>query len=204
MARRIVVGCSGASGMPIALEVLRCLRKAGEESADEREQIEIHLIYTQSARMTLLEETAITEQEFRALADAVYENENIGAATASGSFQTEGMIIVPCSMKTAAGICCGYSENLLLRTADVMLKERRKLVLVTRECPFSTIHLRNLYELSQMGAVILPPMLTYYNHPHSVEDCTKHITGKILDQFGIICDGYQRWNGMEREKIKEG
>lgn len=195
MRKRMIVGVSGASGMPIALEVLRRLRKAGAET---------HLIYTRGALMTLSQETKVTEQEFCALADVVYDNENIGAAPASGTFPADGMIVVPCSMKTAAGIHCGYSENLLLRAADVTLKERRKLVLVARECPFSTIHLRNLYELSQMGAVILPPMLTYYQNPVSVEELTGQIAGKILDQFEISCDGYFRWSGMETLKQREG
>ncbi len=105
------------------------------------------------------------------------------------------MIVVPCSMKTAAGICSGYSDNLLLRAADVCMKERRKLVLVARESPLSTIHLRNLYELSQMGAVILPPMLTYYNHPASLEDCTRCTVSRVLAQFGLDEESYE-WSGM--------
>jgi 4-hydroxy-3-polyprenylbenzoate decarboxylase len=107
----------------------------------------------------------------------------------------DGMIIVPCSMKTVAGIASGYSDNLLLRAADVMLKERRKLVLVARESPLSTIHLRNLYELSQMGAIILPPMLTYYDHPQSIEACTAHMADRILSQFGLDERAYE-WEGM--------
>lgn len=131
------------------------------------------------------------------MADYVYDNQNIGAAPASGSFRTDGMIVVPCSMKTAAGIASGYSDNLLLRAADVTLKERRRLVLVARECPLSTIHLRNLYELSRYGAVILPPVLSFYNHPDSLDCCIRHITGKILDMFGLEGEGYRRWEGMD-------
>ena len=107
------------------------------------------------------------------------------------------MIVVPCSMKTAAGIHSGYSDNLLLRAADVCLKERRKLVLVARESPLSTLHLRNLYELSQMGAVILPPMLTYYQRPSSLEDCTRHMVQRILSQFDLDDTAYE-WRGMEK------
>jgi 4-hydroxy-3-polyprenylbenzoate decarboxylase len=129
------------------------------------------------------------------MADICYENDSIGARPASGSFRMDGMIIVPCSMKTVAGIASGYSDNLLLRAADVMLKERRKLVLVARESPLSTIHLRNLYELSQMGAVILPPMLTYYDHPQSIEACTAHMADRILSQFGLDERAYE-WEGM--------
>lgn len=189
MRRRLVVGISGGSGMPIALELLRQLK--------ENPEVETHLMYTRGAELTLAQETGVTPAELDALADVVYDNRNIGAGPASGTFQTMGMVVVPCSMKTAAGICSGYSENLLLRAADVTLKERRKLVLVARECPLSTIHLRNLLELSQMGVEILPPMLTYYNHPKTLEDCTRHIVGKILDRFGIEGDHFRRWEGME-------
>lgn len=187
--RRLLVGVSGATGIPIALELLGQLKKVPE--------IETHLIYTRGARLTLKTESSLTEEELCALADVVYENENIGAGPASGSWESTGMVIVPCSMKTAAGICSGYSDNLLLRAADVTLKERRRLVLVARECPLGTIHLRNLYELSQMGAVILPPMMAYYHQPQSVEDCTRQIVGKILQQFDISAEGFRRWKGME-------
>lgn len=191
--KRIVVGISGASGMPIALEVLRQLR-------GHREMWETHLVYTRGAQLTLSQETGCTPKELEELADCVYDNENIGAAPASGSFRTEGMIIVPCSMKTVAGIASGYSDNLLLRAADVTLKERRRLVLVTRECPFGTIHLRNMYELSRMGAVILPPVLSFYNHPDSLECCIRHIAGKALDFFGLEGEGYARWEGMDEDR----
>lgn len=136
-------------------------------------------------------------EDISRLADTVYDNENIGAAIASGSFQTIGMVVAPCSMKTVAGIHSGYSDNLLLRAADVILKERRKLVLVARECPLSTIHLRNLYELSQMGAVVLPPVLSYYHHPDSLDAAVNHIVGKILDQFGLDAPHFTRWGGAE-------
>lgn len=187
--KRLLVGISGATGIPIAVTLLRQLKNIPD--------IETHLIYTRGARMTLQTESSLTEAELCALADVVYDNQNIGAGPASGSWESLGMVIVPCSMKTVAGINCGYSDNLLLRAADVTLKERRKLVLVARECPLGTIHLRNMYELSRMGAVILPPMMAYYNHPQSVEDCTCHIVGKILQQFGISAENFKRWEGME-------
>lgn len=186
MKRRIIVGISGASGIPIAAEVLRQLKKIPD--------IETHLMYTRGAEMTIPLETELTMEDIRGLADVVYENSNIGAGPASGTFRTIGMVIVPCSMKTLAGIVSGYSDNLLLRAADVTLKERRKLVLVTRECPLGTLHLRNMYEASQLGAVILPPVLSYYNHPDSLEDCTRHIAGKILDQFELESEGMKRWS----------
>lgn len=189
--RRIVVGMSGASGAPLTVELLKELKSIPEA--------ETHFVYTKGAEETLRQETGITMEEMAALADVVYDNSHIGAAIASGSFRTEGMLVVPCSMKTAAGIASGYSENLLLRAADVILKERRKLVLAVRECPLSSIHLRNLLELSQAGAVILPSVLTYYQHPESVSDLTRHMVGKLLDQFGLDCGGFRRWDGSNAD-----
>lgn len=185
--KRLIVGISGASGAPIAVELLKCIKPHGIES---------HLIITKGGYMTIQQETGLTALQFEALADVVYDNSNIGATLASGSYKTAGMVIVPCSMKTVAGINSGYSDNLLLRAADVTLKERRKLVLVTRECPLSTIHLRNMYELSQTGVVVLPPVLSYYNRPITVEDCTRHMVGKILDQFGLDSELFRRWEGL--------
>lgn len=191
---RLVIGISGASGVPVAVEILRQLRHS---------EMETHLVYTRGAEMTLSQETTLTREELNAMADVVYDNANIGAAIASGTFRTAGMIVAPCSMKTVAGIVSGYSDNLLLRAADVTIKERRKLVLVARETPLSTIHLRNLYEISRMGAVVIPPVLSYYNHPDSVEACTAHIAGKVLDQFGIEGEHFCRW-GEEGRVGEEG
>lgn len=187
MKQRLIVGISGASGAPLAAALLKALREA---------PVETHLIVTKGGEMTLRQECGMGLEDAAALADVVYDNENIGAAVASGSYQTMGMVVVPCSMKTAAGIHAGYSDNLLLRAADVVLKERRKLVLVARESPLSTLHLRNLYELSQMGAVILPPMLCYYNHPVSVADATNHVVARILDHFGLEAPVSRRWEGL--------
>ena len=188
MKKRLIIGVSGASGAPLAVALLKALRET---------EVETHLIVTRGGEMTLQQECGMTLPELQALADVCYDNDNIGAAVASGSFRTMGMIVVPCSMKTVAGIHSGYSDNLLLRAADVCLKERRKLLLVARECPLSTLHLRNMYELSQMGAMILPPVLSYYNHPQSIEDATNHIVGKILDQFELDAPDFRRWEGME-------
>lgn len=188
MKRRLVVGVSGASGAPLAVMLLEELKKIQE--------IESHLVISHGGELTIHQETDRTLEEVKALADVVYDNHDIGASIASGSFRTMGMVVVPCSMKTAAGIVSGYSDNLLLRAADVVLKERRKLILVPRECPFGTIHLRNLYDLSQMGAVVIPPMLSYYNHPESIKDCTRHIVGKVMDQLDLDMEGFRRWNGM--------
>ena len=184
--KRIIIGMSGASGIPVAVELLRQLKNIPD--------IESHLIYTKSAEMTIPLEAELSLEEICNLASVVYDNSNIGAGPASGTFRTIGMAVVPCSMKTLAGIVSGYSDNLLLRAADVTLKERRKLVLVTRECPLGTVHLRNMYEASQLGAVILPPVLSYYNHPETLHDCTEHIVGKILDQFDLESGSMRRWS----------
>lgn len=188
MKDRIVVGISGASGAEVAVEMLRQLKK--------HQSVESHLIYSKAAEMTIKHETKYTLEEICAMADVVYENENIGAGPASGSFKTKGMIIIPCSMKTVAGIACGYSDNLLLRAADVILKERRKLVMAVRECPFSTIHLENMTKLSSMGAVIMPMVLSFYNHPDSVNACVNHLVCKMLDQFDIEGESFVRWEGI--------
>ncbi len=185
MKNRIVIGMSGASGAPLAVELLRQLER--------QEAFETHLVVTEGAMRTLAAETKLSPEQLFALADRVYDNGDLGAAIASGSFRTAGMAVVPCSMKTLAGIANGFSENLLLRAADVTLKERRRLVVVPRETPMSVVHLRNLYELGMMGAVVLPPMLSYYHHPTELSDCTRHIVGKILDQFSIDGEGYRRW-----------
>lgn len=185
--KRIIVGISGASGAPIAIELLKALQSISD--------VETHLIYTYGAERTLLQETNYSLKEIEELADVVYDNHNIGAALASGSYKTEAMVVVPCSMKTVAGIVSGYSDNLLLRAADVVVKERRRLVLVTRECPLSPIHLRNMLELANMGVSILPPVLSYYNHPETIQDATNHVVGKILDTLGMEYGKFHRWNG---------
>ncbi|EGB15601.1 3-octaprenyl-4-hydroxybenzoate carboxy-lyase [Pseudodesulfovibrio mercurii] len=186
--KRLVVGVSGASGAALAVGLLRALGSLPDWEA--------HLVVSRSGARTLLHETGFPEAGVTALAATAYDREDIGAAIASGTFRTEGMVIVPCSMKTAAGVACGYSDNLLLRAADVTLKERRKLVVVARETPLSRIHLRNLSILAEVGAVIMPPMLTYYTHPCTVADMTGHMVGKILNEFGIEYSGLKRWNGQ--------
>ena len=186
MKKRLIVGMSGASGAPLTIELLQQMQAY-------RDTIEVHFVMTRGAQMTLRQETDYTEEQLYQLADKVYDNDNIGDGPASGSFRTMGMVVVPCSMKTLAGIVSGYSDNLLLRAADVTLKEHRKLVLVPRECPLSTIHLRNMYEAGQAGAVIIPPVLSYYNRPESLSDCTTHIVGKILDQFDLESTDFHRW-----------
>jgi len=182
---RMVIGISGASGTPIAA---RLLKRVSEE-----ERWETHLVISRGGEMTIQMESTESLEEMKALADAVYDNDNVGAAIASGTFRTCGMVVVPCSMKTVAGIASGFSDNLLLRAADVTLKENRPLVLVAREMPLNQIHLKNLSVLAQMGVVIMPPMLTFYNKPNSVDDMINHVVGKILDRFSISDKNFCRW-----------
>ncbi len=183
--KRIVVGVSGASGAALAVEVLRILQRA--------EEWEVHLVISKSAEETIRMETALTPDEVGALSDVRYDNADIGAAIASGTFRTEGMLIVPCSMKTLAGVASGYSDSLLLRAADVTLKERRPLVLAVRETPLSAIHLKNMLTVTQAGACIVPPMISYYSSPQTVEEMTRHIAYKLLDRFDVPCEGFFRW-----------
>lgn len=183
--KRMVLGISGASGVILGIELLKSLR--------ENPEWEMHLVVSKGAEETILLETGYKPVEVMGMAHKAYGFDEIGSSIASGTFKTEGMVIVPCSMKTVAGIASGYSENLLLRAADVTLKEGRKLLLVARECPLSAIHLRNMLTLAELGAIIMPPMLTYYNKPQGIEDLNRHIVGKILDRFGIEPYGFKRW-----------
>ena len=194
MKSKLLIGVSGASGAPLTYELLKQLQSY-------RNHVELHLVMSGAGEQTLQQELGMTQEDLKELVDVRYGNDKIGAAPASGSYKMMGMVIVPCSMKTLAGIACGFRENLLLRAADVMLKEHRKLILVTRECPFNSIHLENMLKLSHMGAVILPPMLSYYQHPETVEDCTRHIVGKILDQFDLEMEGFKRWSGEQNDLL---
>ncbi len=187
--QRLIIGVSGASGAPLSLRLLRKLKQIPE--------IETHLIVTHGGVLTIEEECGISADEFCQMADVVYDTKNIGAAIASGTYRTMGMIVCPCSMKTVAGIAHGYSDNLLLRAADVILKEQRKLVLVTRESPLSKIHLDNMAYLAGMPNIyLLPPVISYYSHPQTLEDVEKQIVGRILDRFDIEA-GLKRWAPKE-------
>lgn len=186
--KTIVVGATGASGMPILLQCLKLIGQAQRSAV---------LILSHSAVLTLKQETGLTPDQIEPLVSAVYAPEEIGAPPASGSWKAAGMLIVPCSMKTVAGIHSGYSDNLLLRAADVTLKERRPLVLAARETPMSPIHLRNLHELALLPTVhIVPPMMTFYHHPKTIEEMTYHIAAKLVEPFGIEAKEYRRWTGL--------
>jgi len=183
--KRIIAGVSGASGMPVAVALLEALRLFPEW--------ETHLILSKGAEQTLRCETDLTPDALRALAEYSHDPEDLGASVAGGSFRTEGMVVVPCSMKSLAGIACGYADNLLLRAADVCLKERRPLVLAVRETPLHAVHLANMQRLAAMGAVIMPLMMSFYMRPRSLEDVTRHMAGKLLDVFGLELPGFARW-----------
>ena len=174
---RVIVGITGASGILIAVELLKRLK--------ELENVETHLIITEGGELTIRDETDFDIYEIRRLANTVYDVNEMDASIASGSFLVEGMVIVPCTMKTVAGISSGYCENLLLRAADVCIKENRKLILVPREMPFSRIHLRNMKDLADLGVVIMPPVMTFYNQPATIEGQINHIVNKILLQLGL-------------------
>ena len=179
--RRIIVGVTGTTGVEMSYELLLALRKAG---------CEIHLIVSHSAQMTWDYESRIPLQRMYDLADFVYQEDEMDAVISSGSFVTDGMILMPCSMKTLAGIVAGYAETLILRAADVCLKEGRKVVLVPREMPLGKIHLRNLKEAADCGCVIVPPMLTFYNGAETVREQVRHVVGKVLLQFQIDYDKF--------------
>ena len=186
---RLVVGMTGATGAVLGVRLLEELRR--------REGVQTHLVLSRWARATLKFETGLTVREVTALADVSYSPDDQGAEISSGSFHTDGMVIVPCSMKTLAGIRVGYADGLLARAADVTLKERRRLVLVPRESPLSEIHLDNMLALAKMGAAIVPPMPAFYNHPISVEDVVTHIVDRIFDQIGIPSTTARPWPGMQ-------
>jgi 4-hydroxy-3-polyprenylbenzoate decarboxylase len=183
------VGITGASGVIMGYYLLKALKDAPG--------VETHLIVTDNARAIWEDETDLPFEDLLNLADIQHREDNISASVASGSFETSGMVIIPCSMKSLAGIVSGYAENLVLRAADVCLKENRKLILVPRETPLGKIHIRNLKEASDLGCIIIPPVLTFYNNPGSVSDHIDHIVGKILMQFHLPSKSFNPWNGKD-------
>lgn len=187
---RIIVAVTGATGVEMSRYLMQALKNT--------EHCEVHLIISEGAKLTWALESSAPIEKVYALADKVYNEKNLAAAIASGSCVTDGMVVIPCSMKSLAGIVSGYAENLILRAADVCMKEGRKLVLVPREMPLGRVHLRNLKEAADMGCVIIPPMLTFYSGAQTVEDQIHHITGKILMQFGLEYDRFKSWKGSDR------
>jgi 4-hydroxy-3-polyprenylbenzoate decarboxylase len=183
--RRLIIGISGASGAVYGIRALQVLRDVSD--------IETHLVLSPSAKRTILEETDWDVPAVEALADVVHNHRDIGAALASGSFQTIGMLVAPCSIKSLSGIVHSYSDNLLTRAADVCLKERRRLVLLVRETPLHLGHIELLGQAARYGAVVLPPMPAFYNRPQTVDDIVNHTVGKALDQFDIPQQLFKRW-----------
>lgn len=183
-ARRIIVGITGASGVEYGVELLRALRPL---------DIETHLVMTRAACLTLAHEAELSVSEVRCLADVHHPINAIDAPLASGSFRTEGMIIAPCSIRSLSAIASGVTGDLLTRSADVVLKERRRLVLLVRETPLHSGHLRSMLAATEMGAVIAPPVPAFYTRPKSVEDIVRHTVGRALDLFGIEGGGVRRW-----------
>ena len=186
---RLIVGMTGATGAPLGVALLKALRETGK--------VETHLVMSKWAKATLELETAYSVRDVAAPADVCHSAGDQGATISSGSFHTDGMIVIPCSMKTLAGIRAGYADGLVGRAADVVLKEGRRLVLVPREMPLSTIHLENMLALSRMGVAMVPPMPAYYNHPETIDDVTQHIVTRVMDQFGLQNPLTRRWQGLQ-------
>jgi 4-hydroxy-3-polyprenylbenzoate decarboxylase len=186
--RRIIVGMTGATGALLGIELLRRLQ--------QHRDVQTHLVLSRWARATIHLETGLSVGDVAGLADFVYSSDDQAAAISSGSFLVEAMVVVPCSMKTLAGIRTGYADGLIARAADVTLKERRRLVLVPRETPLSEIHLDNMLALARMGASIVPPMPAFYNQPVTIDDIVGHIVTRIMDQLGIESPTATRWNGL--------
>ena len=184
MTKRIVVGISGASGVIYGVRILGLLKE---------KEFEIHLIISDAGKKNIEIETGYTPSQVEAMADYVYDNRDVGAALASGSFLTGGMVVVPCTIKTLSGIANSYTDNLLVRAADVTLKEKRKLVLVVRETPLHKGHLRLMTMAADMGAHILPPIPSFYHGPKTIDDIINQTIGKIFDYLSIEHDLFRRW-----------
>ena len=183
---RLIIGITGATGTIYGVRLLERLRESG---------VETHLVISRWGARTLLHETPYSREQVEALATVAYAPGDMGASISSGSFRTDGMIIAPCSAKSLAAIAHGYGENLIHRAADVVLKERRKLVLAVREAPLSAIHLENMLALARMGAMVMPPLPAFYNHPRTIDDIVDYTVARLLDQFGVEVAGADRWVG---------
>ena len=195
MTPRLVVGISGASGVVYGVRLLELLRET---------PVETHLVVTRAAQLTLSQETSLRLADVESLADHTYSNQDVGAAIASGSFRTMGMVVAPCSVKSMSEINTGVTSSLLARAADVVLKERRRLVLMVRETPLHRNHLRTMAELAELGAVIAPPVPAFYPNPDSVEALVDQTVGRVLDLFEIESGVVERWTGMSSRTSASG
>ena len=193
MTKRLIVGIAGASGVIYGVRMLEVLKNRG---------IETHLIISEAGKLNIKIETDYEVDEVLAMADVTYSNKQMAASVASGSFRTMGMVIAPCTVKTLSGIAHSYNENLLIRAADVQLKEKRKLALMFRETPLHVGHLRLLTQAAEMGAHIVPPIPAFYHHPKTIDDIINQSVGKVLDYMGIEHDLFKRWDNSELEKLE--
>ncbi len=184
--QRLVIGISGSSGPHLGLRLLTVLRDIGA--------VETHLVISEGARVSIKHELEVDPDTIAAQADVVYDPTDLAAAVSSGSFQTMGMVVMPCSMRTLAAVATGNTTDLLTRAADVTLKERRRLVLVTRETPLNLVHIKNMETVTLAGATVLPPVPAFYHRPRTIDDLLDHSVGKVLDQFGIQHEVYRRWS----------
>jgi 4-hydroxy-3-polyprenylbenzoate decarboxylase len=189
--RRLIVGISGASGSVYGVRILEVLRDVSD--------VETHLVISSAGKRTLMLETHYSVEDVERLADSVHPVKDIAASISSGSYRTLGMVVAPCSMKTLSGIAMSYADNLLLRAADVTLKDRRKLVLVVRETPIHLGHLRLMTQVAEMGGIIMPPVPAFYHHPKTIEDIVDHTVNRVLDLFDIDLeqDLVERWSGPD-------
>ncbi|SFV03653.1 UbiX family flavin prenyltransferase [Pseudoduganella namucuonensis] len=186
--RRLVVAITGATGAVYGVRLLQVLKTLPG--------METHLVVSDAAVLTLHQETGLQRKEVEALANVVHKQHNIGASIASGSFQSDGMVIAPCSMRTLASVAHGLSDNLIARAADVALKERRRLVLMVRETPFNLAHLRNMTAVTEMGGIVFPPLPSFYHRPQSIAEMVDHTVARVLDLFGVEHQLAPRWDGL--------
>lgn len=187
--RRFVVAITGATG---AVYGVRLLQRLGACPG-----VETHLLISDAATLTLHQEVGLQRKDVEALAHVVHKNRDIGASIASGSFQTDGMVIAPCSMKTLAAVAHGLSDNLITRAADVILKERRRLIMMVRETPFNLAHLRNMTAVTEMGGIVFPPLPSFYNRPATIDEMVDHTVARVLDLLGVDNTLAPRWAGMK-------
>jgi polyprenyl P-hydroxybenzoate/phenylacrylic acid decarboxylase-like protein len=192
--KRLIVGITGATGSIYGLRILEALRASGGW--------ESHLIVSDAGMLNAWQEYRLARKDIQKLADVVHSVRDIGASVASGSFITEGMVIAPCSMKTLSGVAHAFADNLVTRAADVVLKERRRLVLLTREAPLNLAHLRNMVAVTEMGGIVFPPVPAFYSGAKSIDDLVNHSVGRVLDLFGVDHDSVNRWQGIKNDILE--
>jgi 4-hydroxy-3-polyprenylbenzoate decarboxylase len=193
--KRLIVAMTGATGSIYGLRILEALRDGGGW--------ETHLIVSDAGMLNAWQEYRLARKDIQKRADVVHNVRDVGASVASGSFITEGMVIAPCSMKTLSGVAHAFSDNLITRAADVVLKERRRLVLITREAPLNLAHLRNMVAVTEMGGVIFPPVPAFYSKAKTIDDIVNHTVGRVLDLFNVQHETINRWQGMKSDVLKE-